>query len=90
MIDFYRRSPPDDGTRAVVRRTAYPGEIKRLCAAAEGADDYLGRDRALVYRLAAQAGLRTGEMARLTRDSFLLDCQIMLVEARTQKGRRRA
>jgi integrase len=83
------KPPADDGTRARIRRVAYPGEMQRLCAAAEAADDELGWDRSLAYRLAACAGLRIGDMKSLTKDSFFLGYGILVVEATAQKSRAR-
>jgi len=55
------------------RRALLPDELRRLLDAAQAGPERFGMcgaDRALVYRLAVETGLRSGELRSLTRDSF--------------------
>lgn len=78
--------------RRHVRRAFRIEELRRLIAAAEAGPvvrGMLGAERALLYRLAAESGLRAGELRALTRGSFDLDGLTVTVEAATAKNRRR-
>jgi integrase len=78
--------------RRHVRRAFRIEELRRLIAAAEGGPEVrgmLGPERGLLYRLAAETGLRAGELRALTRGSFDLDGLTVTVEAATAKNRRR-
>ena len=58
------------------RRALTVDEARRLLAAAERGPvsfGMTGPERALAYRLAAETGLRAGEVGSLTRSSFVLD-----------------
>jgi len=76
------------------RRALSAEEVRRLLtAAAKEPARYgmTGAERALLYRLAAESGLRRGELASLTRASFDLDgaAPTVTLEARDSKRRRR-
>jgi integrase len=76
------------------RRALSPDELRRLLAAATaGPTRYgaTGPERALVYRLAVESGLRASELRSLTRASFRLDLTpaLVVVEAGSSKRRRR-
>ncbi len=65
-----------DADRAYVRRELSDDELERIIETAEHGDAVLGMagvDRAMLYRLAAGSGLRVGELASLTPESFDLD-----------------
>ena len=76
------------------RRTLTTDEFARLIEAARAGEPYrelFGADRALLYMVAANSGLRAGELASLTADSFDLeaDQSTVTVEAAYSKHRRR-
>ncbi len=76
------------------RRALSVDELCRLLAAAcQGADEFgvPGRERALVYRLAVESGLRSNELRSLTRSSFSFAAKLptVTVEAKSSKRRRR-
>jgi len=58
------------------RRALSADELRRLLAAAQGGPERYGMsgpERAMLYRLACQTGLRAAELASLTRASFALN-----------------
>ena len=76
------------------RRALLPEEAVRLLDEAAGGPvrfGLTGPDRAMLYRLAAETGLRRGELASLTPASFDLDARppTVTVEAAYSKHRRR-
>jgi len=76
------------------RRALSAEEVRRLLAAAAKEPPrygMTGAERALLYRLAVETGLRRGELASLTRASFDLDgpAPEVRVEARDSKRRKR-
>jgi integrase len=77
------------------RRVLAPDELERLIAAAMASNRTLcgvpGRNRAMLYRLAAFTGLRAQELASLTAASFDLDGEppTICVEACYSKHRRK-
>ncbi len=78
--------------RRHVRRALRVEELRRLLVAAESGPEVrgvVGPERALLYRLAAESGLRAGELRALTRGSFDLDGLTVTVEAATAKNRKR-
>jgi len=73
------------------RRALEPVEVRRLLAAAKkGAEMFgmSGTERALVYLLAAETGLRSNELATLTRGCVDLEAQEVTVRAKNAKNRR--
>jgi integrase len=75
------------------RRTLGVDEFGRLVEAAKAGEPYRelsGLDRALLYTVAANTGLRAGELASLTADSFDLEADqpTVAVEAAYSKHRR--
>ena len=64
--------------RRIVRRALSPDEQRRLIAVAQFSKSVYygmaGRDRAMLYRLTLETGLRWGESRSLTPSSFDLDC----------------
>ncbi|MHC4661722.1 MAG: tyrosine-type recombinase/integrase [Planctomycetota bacterium] len=75
------------------RRALSPGEIVRLIRAAENSSVFrgiTGSERALLYRLAVETGLRASEIRSLTAQSFDLanDPAMVTVEAAHSKHRR--
>ncbi|MCK6474520.1 MAG: tyrosine-type recombinase/integrase [Planctomycetes bacterium] len=65
------------------RRALSVEEIDKLLPAALGGPErygLTGRERALVYRLAVETGLRVSELASLTRSSFRLEGKVPLVQ----------
>lgn len=78
--------------RRKVRRAMTLDELRRLLVATEtGAESFgmTGTERGLVYRLAAESGLRASELRSLTRASFDLDGRTVDIEAKHAKNRRR-
>ena len=76
------------------RRALSIDELRRLLTVAcNGADEFgvSGRERALVYRLAVESGLRSNELRSLTRSSFSFATKLatVTVEAASSKRRRR-
>jgi integrase len=64
------------GDRRHVRRAFSVDEIRHLLAAAETGKPWRGvpgPERAMIYRLAVETGLRAGEIAAITRQCFKLD-----------------
>ncbi len=80
--------------RRVERRALSADECRRLLSAAEASAETVygmtGPDRAILYRLALETGLRWGELRSLTRGSFNLDGDrpTVSVEAGYSKHRR--
>lgn len=79
--------------RRLVRRALDVDEIRWLLdAARNGPDRYgmTGPERAMLYRVALETGLRRGELASLTRSSFALDGErpVVSVAAAYSKHRR--
>ena len=75
------------------RRALTTDELRRLLAtAANGIERYgmSGADRATLYRLAVETGLRAGELRSLTRGSFALegDEPAVRIDAKDAKNRR--
>ncbi|QKK09477.1 MAG: tyrosine-type recombinase/integrase [Planctomycetota bacterium] len=78
--------------RRKIRRAMTLDELRRLLVATEaGAESFglSGAERGLVYRLAAESGLRASELRSLTRSSFDLDGRTVDIEAKHAKNRRR-
>jgi len=74
------------------RRALTVDEVKRLLSAAENGEDYqsiTGPERAMLYRLAVETGLRRGELASLTRASFDLDSEQPTVTVAAAYSKRR-
>ncbi len=76
------------------RRALAPDELLRLIAAAEDGPEWRGMrgsERALLYRFAAETGLRVSEIASLKRVNFDLEGNepAVIVEAAYSKHRRR-
>ncbi len=76
------------------RRALDDAGLQKLFAAAETGpivENVAGPDRAMLYRLAVGSGLRRGELASLTPQSFNLDAAqpVVIVEAAYSKRRRR-
>ncbi len=66
------------------RRSLEPDEIRRLLEATEAAPErygMTGQQRALLYRLAVETGLRRNELKSLKRESFDFDACTVTVEA---------
>lgn len=75
-----------------VRRILEPEEFKRFIAAASAGEVLRrrsGKDRVILYLLAANTGFRAEELASLKPSSFDLDGQTVTVEAGYSKRRRR-
>jgi integrase len=73
------------------RRALTVGELVRLLDAAHSGPvrfGMAGPERAMLYRLAVESGLRAGELRSLTRASFNLDCPSVTVDAQYSKRRR--
>jgi integrase len=75
------------------RRALSDSELKRLFAAAERGKPLqgcTGKERALIYRLAAMTGLRANEIATLHIYSFALDQEVptLIVKAASSKHRK--
>lgn len=86
---------PEDVDRRRSRRVLADAELSALIAAAErskrrGRQVLSGRDRAMLYRVAAYTGLRAGELASLTPAAFDLahTPPVVTVPAKHSKGRR--
>ncbi len=82
-----------DSDRRRVRRALSDDELRRIIDAAETGREWAdmsGKDRAMLYRLAAGSGLRAGELASLTPESFSLDGDnpAVIVSAAYSKRRR--
>jgi integrase len=76
------------------RRTLGADEFERLVESAKAGEPYRelsGTDRAILYVVAANTGLRADELTTLTSDSFDLDAEqpTVTVEAAYSKHRRR-
>ncbi len=76
------------------RRALSVDELRRLLVAAAGGPDrhgIPGRERALIYHLAAESGLRANELRSLIRSSFRFGAKVatVVVEAGSSKRRRR-
>jgi len=74
------------------RRALEPDEIRRLLEATRAAPERFGMtgcERALLYRLAIETGLRVGELRSLTVSSFDFDRLMVTVEAAYSKHRRK-
>jgi len=82
-----------DGDARHARRALTDDELRRLLAAALCGPEILGipgAERALAYRLTAEAGLRTCELRALTRGCFRLDAPapvLVLVPQDTKAGK---
>jgi integrase len=86
---------PEQVDRRRSRRILTDPELGALVAAAErcpprGRAAFSGRDRAMLYRVAAYTGLRASELAALEPESFDLAARppVVTVEARDSKGKR--
>ncbi len=82
-----------EADRKRTRRAFDDDELRRIIDAAESGPvirGMSGRDRAMLYRLAAHSGLRAGELASLTPASFQLDGEhpAVIVAAAHSKHRR--
>ncbi|MCL2624805.1 MAG: site-specific integrase [Planctomycetaceae bacterium] len=74
----------------VIIRSSF--DLARLLDAAETgppASGLTGRDRAMLYMLAAYTGFRKGELGSLTRRSFRLDCEPCTVTIQAPYSKRR-
>jgi len=75
------------------RRVEPPEVVAHLIATAAKGPDRLGMtgpERALLYRLAVETGLRSGELASLTRKDFELDAKVprvVLQDGKTKNGK---
>lgn len=81
-----------DLTRKRVRRILEPEELRHLIISVskhEPAGGLSGPDRAMIYWLAAETGLRAGEITSLTVGAFDFTAGTVTVEASTSKRRRR-
>ena len=81
--------------RRRVRRALDPAGLVRLFDAAEFGEVLMGmagRDRAMLYRLAAETGFRASELASLVPESFVLDSNppLVVVEAASTKNSKTA
>ncbi len=75
------------------RRSLEPDEIRRLLEAAQAADKRFGMtgyERALLYRLAAETGLRRDELKSLKKSSFDFDVCTVTTEAGDTKNKKLA
>ncbi len=75
------------------RRALEPDEIRELLEATESAEEIYGvsgHDRAVLYRLAVETGLRASELDSLTVDSFDFKNNTVTVEAGYSKNRKEA
>ncbi len=82
-----------DKAEAINRRALTPAELGRLLAVTNAAGRLFGiegRERALLYRLAAETGLRVSEIHSLTVSSFDLGQMTITVSAGYTKNRREA
>jgi integrase len=84
-------SPLDERKdRRRIRRALEIGELRRLFEAAEASGDVVfgltGPDRALLYRLAAETGIRRGELMQLTVGDFDLVGLTITVPAKVAKS----
>lgn len=86
---------PEEVDRRRSKRILTDDELKRLIEAAErgkrsGRQILSGRDRAMVYRVAAYTGLRKGELAELMPRDFRLNAEppVVAVPAAESKGKR--
>jgi integrase len=73
------------------RRALEPDEIRRLLEATQSGPDCMGAtgpERALLYQVAIETGLRAGELRSLTVSSFDLDNCTVCLEAEHSKHRR--
>ena len=75
--------------RRCVRRALADDELRRLLAATRDGKTIIGKgwrmpadDRAWLYTLATHSGLRAGELASLTRESFDFDARTVTVPSR--------
>lgn len=78
--------------RRLVRRALTVDELGRLLKAAERGGDWLrtsGAERALIYRLATESGLRRNEIRSLTAGSFQLDTDEPTVTVQATNSKRR-
>lgn len=80
--------------RRLERRALGTDELRRLVAVANDGPEVLGilgPERALLYRLAVETGLRSNELRSLVRSSFMFGRQsaTVTVEARSSKRRRK-
>jgi integrase len=75
------------------RRAADVDEAARLLSAALGSTDVFrgltGEDRYRLYAVALQSGLRAGELASLTPESFILDGQSPFIRLEAKRSKRR-
>ena len=81
-----------DADLRVRRRALDPADFARLVEAARRARPFRslsGADRAVIYPLAARAGLRASELASLSPASFDFDAPSVTVEAAYSKRRRK-
>jgi len=77
--------------RRYTRRSLEPDEIRALLRAAQLAPERFGMtgsQRAMLYRLAIETGLRASELRSLTVSSFNLDNSEVNIEARNSKNRK--
>jgi integrase len=75
------------------RRALEPDEIRRLLSATRKASKRFcltGHERAMLYRLAIETGLRRNEIRSLTVSSFDFDACTVVVEAQCTKNKKRA
>ncbi len=91
LVHLHRQNVATD--RRHVRRALSVEELNRLLSATFNAPEQFGMsggERAMLYRLAAETGLRAGELRSLTRASFALesDPPTVRVEAGYSKHRR--
>ncbi len=81
-----------DADRRYERRPFNPDELARLIRAAEDGEpwrDLIGRDRAMLYRVATGTGFRASELRSLTPTAFRLDgdSPCVMLTARASKRR---
>lgn len=85
---------PEEVDRRRSKRILTDTELAALIAAAETSTSsrsrFSGRDRAMLYRVAAYTGIRAGELASLTPSNFHMNRTppVVEVEARDAKGKR--
>jgi len=75
------------------RRALEAKEVALLLASLDKPDTSFGmsgRERALLYRLAIESGLRSNELRSLTRSSFNFENQTVLIKAEHAKNRKEA
>jgi len=80
--------------RRRIRRALEVDELRRLFAAAAASQDahhgLTGAERAMIYRLAAESGIRRGELRKVTVSAFDFESQVITLGAGiTKSGRER-